>query len=98
MALTYAQAFNAMQGGAAEVQRITAAAVRAALDISAESAQTANHANRVALAKAVLNAPLTYGPLFALGVAVDPTAVANMTDANYLAIVKQNWDAYAGVA
>lgn len=99
MALAYLTGYGVVKGGAAaELQRITMAAVRAALDVSAESAQTTNHANRVKLANAVLLSPDTYGQLFAFGIAVDSTAAGGMTDANYLALVKQNWDAYAGVA
>lgn len=80
------------------VNRVESAVVEAALAISAEDAQTANHANRVALAKQVLQAPKYWSEVMASGVASNATVQNSPNDANLLAAVNANWNAYAGAA
>lgn len=80
-------------------ERVTVAVVNAAIAIVSEGTGTANHANRVALAKAALNNPNPYGALFALGVVANQTLddLTTITDATIQSTVNALWNGYAGV-
>jgi hypothetical protein len=84
------------------VQQVTVAMTSAAIAIASEAAATANHNNRVTLAKLVAANPTYWGPLFALGVsvnlAVNSVTVATLpTDANVQNSVNAIWNTFAGV-
>jgi hypothetical protein len=72
------------------------AAVTAAISISAEATSVVDHVNRVALAKAVLNAPANWRAVFAEALAsqgIDSTS----TDAAINTGIASVWNAIAGV-
>lgn len=80
------------------VNRVEVAIVQAAIAISAESAQTANHANRVTLARQVLQSPKYWSEVMAVGVGTDAGVQSNPTDAAIYNAVAGQWNAYAGAA
>lgn len=80
------------------VNQVRVAIVKAAIAISAEAAQTANHANRVAYARNVLLNPQGYAANMALGIATDSSVQAEQSDANVYNATAGQWNAYAGVA
>ena len=95
--MTYAQIRNlAVQS--AFIDQVRIAIVSAAINISSEAPETANHANRVAYALAVLRSPGSYAANMAEGVAQDATVQAAQTDANVMSAVGGQWNAYAGIA
>lgn len=78
--------------------RTEVAITQAAVAISAETVNTANHARRVSLANRVLLDPVRYASLFAVGVSADTALQAAPTDDAKLATaVASVWNAYAGV-
>lgn len=88
-----------MSADATFVQRVTVAVVNAAIAISSEATSTADHANRIALAKTVLANALPWGQDFALGVIAnqavdDPSTI---TDAAIQSTVNALWNGFAGV-
>jgi hypothetical protein len=97
---TYADEYTAARTNTIFLQRIAISLVKAAIAISSEATGTANHANRVALAKAVVNSPDNFATLFAVGitgqlaVGPDPTII---TDAQIDGQVSGIWNTYAGV-
>ena len=84
------------------VDRVTMAAVEAALAISSESPATANHLNRANLAQRVLMSPQRYGELMAQACAVNGTinaayvAGSEIPDNDIQFVVASVWDGYAG--
>lgn len=77
--------------------RVEIAAVLAALQVSAEAANTENHANRIALAHQVLLNPVTWARTLAVGLFTDASAATvPVTDATLLSVVLAQWNAYAG--
>lgn len=77
---------------------VKVAIVKAAIAISAEDGETANHANRVALAQQVLQSPQAWAERFIWGVVTDATVQSAPSDANIYNAVAGQWNAYAGVA
>ncbi len=77
-------------------QRVQAAMLATAQAISTEATSTANHANRVALMKACVNAPQSYAPLFAQLVASQGTD-SSSTDTAISTMVSATWNTLAGV-
>lgn len=77
------------------ITRVRQAILGAAIAISAESDQTANHARRIALAYSVLHSPEQFAKTFAFGLA---TLAVNdaPTDAQISTAVAALWNAYAG--
>lgn len=84
------------------IDRVTMAAVNAALNISAESPSTTNHSNRANLAQRVLMSPKRFGELMAQACAVNSTINAAHTneqpipDNDIEFVVASVWNAYAG--
>ena len=79
-------------------RRVQIAMLNAAIAISSEATVTPNHTNRANYAKAVLNDPEHYMPLFSLAVtANDATLTATSPDAAINAAVASVWNALAGV-
>jgi hypothetical protein len=97
MALTYTQIWGICKNNE-YLCKVEVASVKAAIQISAEADTVTNHTNRLLLAHAVLMSPEQYSKLFINGIANDSTVQTSPTDANILAAVLSNWDAYAGVA
>lgn len=81
------------------VQRVEESMISAAINIASEVNTTANHNNRVILAKAVLTNPQNYVQQFALAVAVNVpvTSVSAVTDAQIDTSVSGIWNGFAGV-
>lgn len=95
------------------IERVQFAAVKIALDVSAEAPATANHARRVAYARQVLQNPEQAARNMALGVAANTsisasvvsngatgparTATTTATDSDIEFTVSSIWNAYAGV-
>jgi hypothetical protein len=95
--MTYAQIRNlAVQS--AFIDQVRVAITTAAINISSEAPETANHANRVAYALAVLRSPGSYAAVMAEGAAQDSNVQAAPTDANIMSAVAGQWNAYAGTA
>jgi hypothetical protein len=82
------------------VMQVTTAIVNAAIAISSEAPATANHVNRVAYAKLVLNDPNSYAPRFALGVAANLAldVITTVTDTQVSNNISALWNGFAGVA
>lgn len=87
------------------IRRVRQAMTKAAADVAAESDQTANHANRAALSKAVLTFPNEWAKVFAIGVANNPNVGSGTSDPSVdnpdgdsamEYIMGQVWDAFAG--
>jgi hypothetical protein len=78
--------------------QVQVAIVKAAIAISAEAPETANHTNRAAYALAVLRSPGSYAANMALGIATDATVQATPTDDAIYNAVAGQWNAYAGTA
>lgn len=72
------------------------AIITAAIAISSEARNTPDDANRIALAKSVLNSPAGFAPAFAQGVASQGID-KNSGDAAINTAVAAIWNAYAGV-
>ena len=91
----YAAAINP-----AFLQRVQESMISAAISISSEATSTANHSNRVVLARLVLQQPQNYVNQFALAVAVNipVTSVSSVTDAQIDTSVASIWNGFAGVA
>jgi hypothetical protein len=99
--MSYTTRWAVAQSGTLTNQ-IAMSLVNAAIAISSEATSTTNHANRVALAKAVLNNPVGYAQVFAAGIvdnlSLDTAALAAAaTDAQLDGSVSALWNAYAGV-
>ncbi len=78
--------------------RIEVAAVTAAITVANEDPQTANHAERKALALKVMAAPETYANIMAIGVCSNVTIAASgaaSTDNDIQYVVNSLWDTYA---
>jgi hypothetical protein len=78
------------------IAKVTQAAILAAVAITSEATGTANHTNRVALAKLVLNSPEPYGRVMAEGLASQALNDAS-TDTAINNSVSALWNGYAGV-
>jgi len=78
-------------------RKVEVAMCAAAIAIQGEAPATANHANRAAYAKLVLNAPDIYAPLFSLAAcAFDSTLTTVSADAAIQTAVNSVWNALAG--
>ena len=95
--MTYAQIRN-LAVKTEFIDQVRVAITTAAINISSEDAGTANHANRVAYALAVLRNPGGYAAVMAEGAAQDVNVQAAQTDANVMSAVAGQWNAYAGTA
>lgn len=83
------------------VRRVRQAMTKAAANVASESDQTANHTDRVALAKAVLALPNEWAANFAVAVANNPNVGTGtsdpLTDDSALEfVVNSLWDAFSG--
>lgn len=84
------------------IDRVAMAAVEAAVNVSAEPLETANHTNRNNLAVRVLASPRRWGELMAAAVALNGTinaahaAEEPISDSDISFTVASLWDAYAG--
>ncbi len=79
-------------------RRVQIAMLNAAIAISSEATATPNHTNRANYAKAVLNDPERYMPLFSLAIcAFDATLTSASPDASINTAVASVWNALAGV-
>ena len=95
--MTYAQIRNlAVQN--TFIDQVRVAITTAAINISAEAPETANHANRVAYALQVLRNPGGYAAVMAEGAAQDANVQTAQSDANVMSAVAGQWNAYAGTA
>lgn len=77
------------------MQRVSMAMTKAAIDTATEATSVSNHANRVALSKAVLGAPAAWGGAFAQALAsegLDQTS-ADQAIRDMVAAV---WNGFAG--
>jgi hypothetical protein len=87
---------------AAFIDRVTVAAVEAAINVTSEERTTSNHANRGSLARKVLMSPRRWGELMALAVAVNGTinqkyaTGEEIPDGDVSFVVASLWDSYAG--
>lgn len=79
------------------IDRVMIAIVSAAIAISAEASNTANHTDRVNYANAVLRNPSGYARNMAVGIATDATVQDTPTDAAIYDAVAGQWNGYAGV-
>lgn len=80
-------------------QRVQGSMIAAAISISAEATSTADHGNRVALARQVMQSPQSWVQSFSFAVAVNlaVTSVSAVTDAQIDTSVAAIWNAMAGV-
>ena len=76
---------------------VQVAIVKAAIAISAESAETDNHTNRANFANQVLRSPDYWAERMVWGVVTDSAVQENATDTNIYNAVAGQWNAYAGV-
>lgn len=79
------------------IDRVMISIVMAAIAISAEASNAANHVNRVNYANAVLRNPPNFARNMAVGIATDTTVQSTPTDAAIYNAVAGQWNAYAGV-
>ncbi len=77
------------------ISTVGVATVRAAIDIQAEDSGTANHANRAAFAKQVLQSPAHWAEVMAVGVSTQLQAI-DPSDEVLDGIIAGIWNAYAG--
>lgn len=83
------------------IDRVEAAAVEAAINVTSESRKTPNHLNRASLARKVLMSPRRWGELMAMAVAVNGTVNTkyatgeDIPDGDIQFTVASLWDAYA---
>ena len=77
------------------VQRVEMGMLQTANNLSSEASGTANHANRMALMKAVTNAPSMWAPMFAMLIA-SAGIDGNSTDAQIQAQISSSWNAMSG--
>jgi hypothetical protein len=77
-------------------QKIGQAAAKAALDVAAESAAVAGHAERAALATKVLNDPQAWAYPFTVAVATNPALSPTPSDNDVAFTVNSVWNAMAG--
>ena len=101
MSLTYSQQDALATESETFNRRVAQAAVQAATTIMAESAQTAGHTERAALAFRVLNYPLEQGRLMARAALTNACVGTGVTDPldsddSLLWVVTTNWNAFAG--
>ena len=101
MSLTYSQQDALATESETFNRRVAQAAVQAATTIMAESAQTAGHTERAALAFRVLNYPLEQGRLMARAALTNPNCGTGQSDPltaddALLYVVTTNWNAFAG--
>lgn len=78
------------------LERTEVAVLTFAHAVSYEASTTTNHANRIALAKAVANSVGNYTQIFAGAICTDATITIDCTDAELSAGVASNWDLIAG--
>jgi len=79
------------------IERVMVAACAVAIQIQSEPPATANHANRAAYAKLVLNDPQHYAPLFSLAIcANDATLTSASPDSAIQTGISAVWNALAG--
>jgi hypothetical protein len=76
--------------------KVTIAMVQQAIAVQGEATATANHANRSAYAREVLNAPEQFTPRFVLAVMADETIALNATDQTLKDRVAAVFNALAG--
>ena len=83
------------------VQRVKMAMIQTAVTVSNESTGVSNHANRIALARTVLNGPDGWAQIFAVGVAADsinfPASITRDGSGNILTINGATAGADAGM-
>lgn len=95
MAATFLAQFQAATGDQTFIQRVQMGMLQTANNMSGEASSFANHANRMALMKAVTNAPSTWAPVFAQLIAsegIDNTS----TDTAIQSQISNSWNAMAG--
>lgn len=88
--------YSAATSDATFLQKIQVAIVQTGVNMMNEVNTTTNHANRMVLMKAVLNAPSQYASIFAMAVAsqgIDNTA----TDSTIQSTCSTVWNAVAGM-
>ncbi|SRR5213593_1303879 len=79
------------------IRRVTAAAVKAAVDVGAEAySGQSNQILRRSLATHVFEDTATWGARFARGVAANPVITIDSSDGDLQFTVNSLWDAYAG--
>jgi hypothetical protein len=76
-------------------RRVQQAAVKSAIAVAAEDAETANHAARVAWGNQILRSPESYGKMLAYGVLSNAAISAASLDSDIEFTVNSQWDAYA---
>ena len=76
-------------------RRVQQAAVKSAIAVSAEDAQTANHAERVAWGNQILRSPEGYGKTIAYGVLTNALIGMASSDSDIEFTVNSMWNAYA---
>lgn len=79
------------------VMRVGQAAIKAAIDVAAEPANTANHAKRVLYAREVLLEPERNSVRFAKAVATNPVISIESSDGDIQFTCNSLFDALAGV-
>jgi hypothetical protein len=93
--MSYAANYTAARD-ATFLQIVEIALVACAKDIITEPATTANHLNRVGLARDVLRSATAWAVIFADGVALQ--GITNVsTDPQFYSAVAAVWNGYAGV-
>ena len=95
MATTFSAQYTAATGDKTFIQRVTMGMLQTCNNLSSELTSVANHANRMALMKAVTNDPDAWAPRFALLIAaarIDSTS----TDAQIQAQIASSFNAMAG--
>lgn len=96
------RASRTLGSDAAFIDRVRSAAVKAAIDVAAEDAGTANHTQRMNLANRVLMSPGRWAEIMAEGVAANVTIVSKamadqeIPDGDIEFTVTSLWNAYAG--
>ncbi len=79
------------------VARVTHAAIKSAVAVQAEAANTVGHTKRTDFALQVLHSSQVYGPLMAQGVVTNVAITAASTDNDIEFTVNSLWNAFAGV-
>lgn len=95
MATTLIAQYQAATGDKTFIQKVEMAMLQTAHNLKTEASGTANHANRMALMKAVTNDPDSWAPRFALVIASQAIDSVS-TDAAIQTACANAWDALAG--
>ena len=75
--------------------RVQQAAVKAAIAVASEDAQTANHAKRLAFGNVLLRSPEAWGRVIAYGVLTNAAVSEASSDSDIEFTVNSMWNAYA---